>query len=164
MISFFHRLISKEIHVQVAFVTYNRIGVAVENGWHETEKGRALVIQGKADLLWFRAASTLQEIPASLWRAFTDSIENFGACVLYIGRREYGEIISTLARFKPDQIILVLCQCNIDKKARMIRTLGMDSSLRITCECGGLATMERLYKDFLGRGDLPQRSRAAASR
>lgn len=151
----------------VAFVTYNRVGEGLSNGWHEGPNGRrALVLQNTRGSTWFakqrfeNAAERTAEDDrvrdeiGNLWDQLQEALPNLDHIVVYVGSSGSERAIELAAHLPAQKVTFVLCDCGISHKLNLIRGNGLANAQLVRCECGGHGSMRRLYDRFVESGAL----------
>lgn len=96
-------------------------------------------------------------ITDGLWKNLKPHLGDLDTIIVYVGTSGSEAMISSAARYgvRADQVIFVMCSCNIEDKMSRINASGFAESKIIECECGGEATMRRIYLNFLQFGRRP---------
>jgi hypothetical protein len=80
-------------------------------------------------------------------------INDIDYLVVYVGAGGSEGAIELATRLPAEKLRFVLCRCNLSGKLEMIESCCGRVPYLI-CECGGQATMERLFKEFLRDGTV----------
>ena len=155
----------------VAFISYNLFADGLANGWHETEAGRAFLMQNTKNLNWGGGIAPTQYTYDSTegdrleksriseaerqWAQLTAIVADVDHTVVYLGTgAAMLRIIAHAKALPAAKLTFVVCDCNYNEKERTIRSAGLESARHIGCECGGHSTMGRLFARFLETGTV----------
>lgn len=126
----------------IALVSYNSICLGQQSGWQEQEDRRALVIQNYGAYWMVKEDS------------FIKSLSELDHIVVYVGARGLHDALKLASPLPPEKVTFVLCPCDLGEKYLSISRAGFRQSQQISCECGGLLTMNKLLTNFLETGQL----------
>ncbi len=144
--------------MKVAMVSYNRFVRGEENSWGGEGDNRVLLIQDDiSDTPNYKEyKESLKATVPQLYELLKNELPTIDRVIVYVGF-ETRYVIELAAKYglAPDRAIFVLCDCNLTEKMKVLKECGFSSSKVVLCECGGVITMGRIYRDFLAHGILP---------
>lgn len=151
----------------VAFVTYNNLGGAAGNGWHEQNGRKALVLQGTTGRPWLAdqtarkgSAQFAQDVELvgntidDLWSQLSASISDLDQVVVYVGDSGSENAIELAAQLPAEKVTFVLCSCGRSAKISRIQGKGLATASIVSCECGGRSTLGSMFRRFMDQGQL----------
>lgn len=152
----------------VAFVTYNTLGDdnRVATGWQTSrrcQERKALVLQNtkgrrSAADQWDRWSAgevdAVRREIGDVWDELSRSLHLLDHVVVYVGASGSEAAVELASKLPAGKVTFVRCRCGLAEKDALIDSSGMQESQRITCECGGRATMRALFECFMDSGLL----------
>ena len=142
------------------------------DGWHVKDDRRAFVLQNTNGHKW--GARTDPKVPsddnrtndetaervagqiAGLWDQLLQEVTQLDRVVIYLGSRGCERAIALAGQLPASKVMFVGCDCGLPIKEALVQVAGLGKARRLLCECGGHATMQKLYKNFLNTGSLSQ--------
>ena len=145
-----------------AFVTYNTLNGALENGWHQAGGHRALLLQNTKGERWAvkpgdadeRLVAGRSRMLGELWRELKNHLHALDHLVIYLGANGCQRAISFASFLPQDRVTFVMCECSGAAKESALRLMNLEKTQRIWCECGGHNTMRELFERFLKKGEV----------
>jgi len=152
--------------MRVAVQSYNTFVPGEPNGWRNRDEHHVLLLQNADGKTWGTSQSgksaeewkdETKVIVDPLWETLRAKLPTIDAVVMYVGSHGAEHVIQLAAEngLTPDRAVFVFCDCNMSAKTQAIRDGGFSASRVIPCECGGHATMHRIYQKALTEGTLP---------
>ena len=157
--------------MKIAMISYNTFVSGQENGWTVGEQGSVLLLQNSDGRVWGTSQSKplnnpnrneewhgeTRAIVDPLWELLEKELPTIDKVVFYVGSTGAERVIELAAKhgLDPQRAIFVFCNCNYSVKNGLVKSRGFSCSKVMGCECGGHATMNRIYQNFLAGRGLP---------
>lgn len=145
--------------MKAAFLSYNAIP-GFNSGWHKGEVHSALVIpnsrgdQLAAVFMGESGNNAVTDEITRLWIRLSESLSDIDKVIVYVGDNGSEVAIDLAGRLPANQVVYVLCDCNLEAKRQKIAGNGHQRAKEIICECRGMSTMSRLAREFLRSGQI----------
>lgn len=156
--------------MKVAFVTYNQVDGELANGWHGSEDRKAFILQNSRGQRWgarynpdtpsgeFRTdeeyVDRVRDEISTLWSQLHEALPELDHVVVYVGSKGSERAIALATQLPASKVTFVGCDCGLPIKEILIQSAGLHQARRVLCECGGHATMKRLFTRFMVSGSL----------